>query len=78
MPTQINYQGDGGTYKTPDPCSPTVDHAQTNFDGGRTTKKGGTNDSSRQKNLPIKASIGVKQPRSYFGEKSGTGQNNGY
>lgn len=78
MPTQINFQGSGGTYKTPDPCAATVDHAQSNFDGGRTTKKGGT---SKERQMNFKGTQGVpgtKPPRSYFGEKSGTGQNNGY
>lgn len=59
----------------------TVNHAQANFQpGARTTKKGGTNKSSPQKNFF--GAQGVKgvdrHARSHFGEKGGTGNSNGY
>lgn len=77
MPTQINYQGDGGTYKTPG-NEATVDHAQVNFQGSGTTKKGGTS-KSRQMNFEGSQGVpGAKTSKSHFGVKSGTGQRGGY
>ena len=77
MPSQINYQGNGGSYKTA-PNEATVDHAQSNFDGGRTTKQAGKNKSRPQMNYDIKAEIPFKQKSSHFGEKPLTGNSNGY
>lgn len=76
MPTQTNY-GPKSSYKTPDPNKATVSHAQSNFDGGATTKKGGSS-KGRQMNYGDTSSGGDKPPRSYFGEKGGTGCNGGY
>lgn len=76
MPTQMNFDKGPSSYGTSGNGA-TVQHAQSNFDGGRTTKKGGTK-TGPQQNFPEKLSINVKTKTSHFGEKSGTGCNNGY
>lgn len=76
MATQMNFQKGGGSYGTAGHGA-TVNHAQTNY-GGRTTKKGGGNASSPQKNFQGKESIRVKTISSHFGEKGLTGNQNGY
>lgn len=76
MPTQMNF-GPHQSYKTAEQAA-TVDHAQSNFDGGRTTKKGGTS-KSRQMNYEGSQGVpGAKTSKSHFGVKPGTGQRGGY
>lgn len=77
MPTQMNF-GPKQPYKTAS-TSATVKHAQSNFQGGGTTKQGGTNRSK----VPVQFSgkQGVASPKSHgphFGSKGGTGQKGGY
>jgi hypothetical protein len=64
------------SYRTATAGKSEVSHAQTNY-GGRTTKKGGTNKSKVQVQGE-KAGFGTKQPKSHFGEKTGTGSQGGY
>jgi hypothetical protein len=75
MATQMNF-GPKCSYKTAKPDS-TINHSQSNFDGGRTTKKGGTNRSRGQMNFPGSS----KTPHNTDpgqGQKPGTGCNHGY
>lgn len=78
MTTQKNFEGPSSSYKTANARNWPVTKGQTNFEGEGNTKKGGTNRSSPQMNFEGKASIDVKTKSSHFGEKSGTGCNNGY
>ena len=76
--TQINFQGDGGSYKTAPMRNWPVGKGQVNFEGEGNTLKGGTNRSRGQMNFEGKESIKVKTKESHFGERSGTGCNGGY
>lgn len=78
MPTQINFNGDGGSYETPAADVAPVTHAQSNFDGGRTTKQGGKNKSRPQMNYDISSGVPFKAKTSHFGEKQLTGNDGGY
>lgn len=75
--TQMNF-GASPSYTTPPSRNWPASKGQVNFQGEGNTKKGGTNRSSAQTNFPGKLSIGVKTKTSHFGEKQGTGNNNGY
>ena len=77
MPSQMNHDKGPNRYRTAEKGKATVTKAQTNYDDGRTTKKGGGS-ASRQMNFDIKSKIEVKTVSSHFGEKSGTGCNDGY
>lgn len=78
MPTQMNH-GPKQPYKTASMNSSDVNHSQSNFDGGRVTKKGGTNLSSQQKNFGMTHKAPDRRKgMSYFGEKRGTGCCDGY
>jgi hypothetical protein len=77
MPTQMNFEKGPG-YRAAPYRKSEVTHAQTNFDGGKTTKEGGTNKSRGQMNYEDTASFAAKEPKSYFGEKKGTGSQGGY
>lgn len=77
MTTQINFNGPKPSYKTPG-HEATVDHAQTNFDGGRTTKKGGTSKSRQMNYGDGYAGPAARGAATHFGSKPGTGQRGGY
>ena len=73
MTTQINYSGEGGSYKTSS-GGESIKKGQMNFQGGgasRTPKKGA------QMNFKITANIKTKDDPGQ-GQKSGTGCNDGY
>lgn len=74
MPTQMNHEGGGKGYGTAGIGS-TVNKAQTNHDGGRTTKKAGGK-KGPQMNSPVTLSI----KEGYCGPhgKSNTGCQGGY
>ena len=74
MPTQMNHEG-GKNYKVTSPES-MVNKAQTNHDGGRTTKKAG-NSRSAQMNHP--QSIDIPKPKGgETGSHCNTGTDGGY
>lgn len=81
MPTQKNFDGSSkGSYGSADGGGgPYETKAQTNWDGGRTTKKGGgstkpqMNWGGKSYGVPSKTTMG-----SHFGEKGGTGCSGGY
>lgn len=79
--TQMNFESKK-QYKTPDftalDRAANVTHAQSNFDGGATTKQGGVQRSSGQTNFESEEQIKVKTKLSHFGEKEGTGSQGGY
>jgi hypothetical protein len=79
MKSQINFDG-RSSYKTASPSSG-VSKPQSNFNrsGSGTGPKGGTNRSKPQVNFGDKyKGPGPKSHGSHFGEKPGTGCNNGY
>lgn len=76
--TQKNFEGTSPSYTTPPSRNWPVSSGQVNFQGEGNTKKGGTNRSRAQENFPGTSSIKVKTVESHFGEKSGTGNNNGF
>lgn len=77
MATQMNF-GPKQSYPLAKANESVVDHAQTNFDGGATTKQGGTN-KQRQKNFEGDYGVpGSKTMGSLYGEKRGTGSQGGY
>jgi len=76
--TQKNFQGTSPSYTTPQRSQWPVTSGQVNFQGEGNTKKGGGNRSRAQTNFPGTESITVKTKDSHYGEKSGTGCNNGY
>jgi hypothetical protein len=81
MPNQMNHEGSSkGKYKLAGDGSANIKHAQSNFDGGRTTLKAGSNRSRQQTNFTDGSygSPGKRQAGSHFGEKGGTGCNGGY
>jgi hypothetical protein len=77
MPTQMNF---GPKQNIPVASQEaTVNHAQSNFDGGRTTKPGKFEKGENGQQLQTsKANFSARPARSHFGEKSRTGQNGGY
>lgn len=78
MPTQKNFDGSSkGSYGVAGHDAP-VSKAQTNFDGGRTTRKGGGNNSKAQVNFDVKFNTPNNVTKSHFGEKSNTGCAGGY
>lgn len=79
MPTQMNHQKGPNNYKRASSNTdggPYATQAQTNFDGGRTTKKGGGK-AKRQMNFDITVSTPTGYEKGQ-GQKSGTGCNGGY
>lgn len=81
MPTQMNHEKGGGSYKTAKIASTPAHKPQSNFStsGSGTGPKGGTNRSKGQMNFSGKQGVpGVKSHGSHFGEKAGTGCNNGF
>ena len=77
MPTQMNF-GPKQPYRSAPYGKSQVTHAQSNFDGGRTTKQGGTNKTRGQTNFDTPGSFAAREPKSYFGEKKGSGSQGGY
>ncbi len=75
MTTQINFSGDGGSYKTAKEGSTTAKPTK-NFEGsGGSSYKGSR--TSPQMNINVKAGIKTKEDPGQ-GQKSGTGCNGGY
>lgn len=73
----MNFGSGGGSYKTAPEATTPAKKAQTNFDGGRTTKKGGGNRSKPQMNFNITSDIKEKSDPGQ-GQKAGTGSQGGY
>ncbi len=75
---QRQHDGKGQSYSTEPTAKSSVTHAQTGHDGGRTTKKGGTNRSSPQKNHPQGGGMATSGHCKGQGQKSNTGCQGGY
>lgn len=75
---QRQHDGKGQSYKTVPLPSGGIGHAESVHDGGRTTKKGGTNRSSPQKNHPQGGGPKDSGHCKSQGQKSGTGCQGGY
>lgn len=75
MSTQMNW-GPSHPHETASKEA-VVDHAQSNWDGGRTTKKGGQNKSKWQINFDVTMENPTMEDPGQ-GQKAGTGSQGGY
>lgn len=77
MPTQMNF-GPKQPYKTAQ-AKATVKAPQTNYGTAASKREGGRNKSKTPVQYPGKQGVpGASTAKSHFGEKTGTGQNNGF